>query len=135
MKRLALSLLGGFLLPFLYSIVVAPLTPYIKNNTLAFSAMVPVRWPILLLYWLHTFPFGSEFAVLLYIVSCNVIFYGSMIYFVLFALSKRKETRRLPPGPDHAGTNTQFQISAIASSQLSREQVEQRLREKVKHKS
>jgi len=45
-------------------------------------------------------PFESEPVLLLYIVSCNVIFYGSLIYFVQFALSKRKETSRLPPAPD-----------------------------------
>ena len=101
MKRLALSLIGGFLLPFLYSIIVGPLTPYIKNNkTLDFLAMVPVRWPILLLYQLRVMPFESEPWLLLYMVSCNVIFYGSLIYFVQFALSKRKKTSRLPPAPD-----------------------------------
>ena len=101
MKRLALSLIGGFLLPFLYSIIVGPLTPYIKNNRpLDFLAMVPVRWPILLLYKFGVMPFESEVWLLLYIVSCNVIFYGSLIYFVQFALSKRKETSRLPSAPD-----------------------------------
>ena len=101
MKRLALSLIGGFLLPLLYSIIVGPLTPYIKNNrTLDFFAMVPVRWPILLLYQLRVMPFESELWLLLYVVSCNVIFYGSLIYFVQFALSKRKKTSRLPPAPD-----------------------------------
>jgi len=100
MKRLALSLLGGFLLPLLYTIVVAPLTPYNNNRTLDFLAQVPVRWPILLLARLHVFPFQSEPWQLLYLISCNVILYGSLIYFVLFALSKRKTTGPLPPGPD-----------------------------------
>jgi hypothetical protein len=49
MKRLALSVLGGLVVPFLYAIVVGPLTPYIKDNRTAdFLAMVPVRWPIML---------------------------------------------------------------------------------------
>lgn len=101
MKRLALSVVGGFLLPFLYSIIVGPLTPYIKNNRpFDFLAMVPVRWPILLLNQLRVMPFESELWLLLYIVSCNVIFYGSLIYFVQFALLKRKKTSRLPPAPD-----------------------------------
>jgi hypothetical protein len=100
MKRLALSLLGGFVLPFLYSIIVGPLTPYIRHNpTLNLLATVPVRWPVLLLSWLRVFPFESEFSVLLYIVSCNVILYGIMVYFVLFALSKRKKTNLSPPAP------------------------------------
>ena len=100
MKRLALSLLGGFLLPLVYTIIVGPLTPYNSNRTLDFLAQVPVRWPILLLNRLHVFPFESELQLLLYIDSCNVILYGSLIYFVLFALSKRKTTGPLPPGPD-----------------------------------
>ena len=106
MKRLAVLLLGGFLLPFLYTVVVGPLTPYIENyRTLNFFAMVPVRWPILLLYRSGVFPFESEWTVLLYIISCNVIFYGSLIYFVLFAISKRKKTSPLPPKPNTAGPN------------------------------
>jgi hypothetical protein len=99
MKRLALSLLGGFLLPLLYTIIVAPLTPYNSNRTLDFLAQVPVRWPILLLNRLHVTLFSDPW-LLLYFVSCNVILYGSLIYFVLFALSKRKTTAPLPPRPD-----------------------------------
>jgi len=100
MKRVALSLFGGFLLPFLYSIIVAPLTPYIKDNrTLDFMAMVPVRWPILLLHKFLVLPFDSESGLILYLVICNVIFYGSLVYFVLFALSRRKKTTQLPPTP------------------------------------
>ncbi len=95
MKRLALSVLSGFLLPFLYSIIVGPLTPYIKHNeTLDFLAMVPVRWPIILLYRLGVFPFESELWLMLYIVGCDVILYSSITYVVLFALSKRKTTNR-----------------------------------------
>jgi hypothetical protein len=105
MKRLALSLLGGFLLPFLYAIIVGPLTQYIQSyRTLNFFATVPVRWPILIFYWLGELPSESELLLLLYIVGCNVIFYGSLIYFVLFALSKRKKTSPLPPAPDNTGT-------------------------------
>ena len=116
MKRLTLSLLGGFLLPFLYSVIVGPLTPYIKNNsTLDFLAMVPVRWPILILQGLHVFPFESELGALLYIISCNVVFYGSLMYVVLFALSKLKKTSPLPPAPDNTWTsvapNSRFQNS------------------------
>ena len=101
MKRLVLSVIGGFVLPFLYGIIVGPLTPYIKTNaTLHFLAMVPVRWPILLLYTLRVTPFESELGLLVYLVCCNVIFYGSLIYVVQFALLRRKQTVRLPPAPD-----------------------------------
>jgi hypothetical protein len=100
MKRLALSVLGGFLLPFLYSIIVGPLTPYIKYRPLNFLATVPVRWPILLFESVARAPFESEQWLLLYLVGCDVILYGSLTYFVLFALSKRQRTNQLPPAPE-----------------------------------
>ena len=88
--RLALSLLGGFLLPLLYLIIVGPLTNRTGNRTLNFFASVPVRWPILLLYRLDVLPSTNELWLMLYIVGANVVFYGSLIYFVLLALSRRK---------------------------------------------
>jgi len=101
MKRLALSVVGGFLLPLLYSIIVGLLTAYITNNrTLDFLALMPIRWPVLLLYQSRVIPFERELSLLLYIVICNVIFYGTLIYFVQFALSKRKKTTRLPAPPN-----------------------------------
>ena len=104
-KRLALSLLGGFLIPFLYSIVVAPFTPYFENyRTLDFLLEVPVRWPILILDALRVFPFDGGAALLLYIVGCNVIFYGSLSYFLLFALSRGSKTHPSPPAPSNSGT-------------------------------
>ena len=106
MKRLILSVIGGFLLPFLYSIIVGPLTPYVKNNrTLDFLAMVPVRWPILVLFQLGLLPFERESWVLGYVVTCNVVFYGSVIYFVLFALSRRKKIIPSPPAPEQYREN------------------------------
>ena len=107
MKRMALALLGGFLLPFLYSLVVAPLTPNFKNYpTFDFLLTVPVRWPILLILEpLGVFPFESEAGLLLYIVGCNVILYGSLSYFLLFTLSKRTQPHPLPPAPNSIGTS------------------------------
>ncbi len=88
------------MLPFLYTIIVGPLTPYIQDNgKLNFLAMVPVRWPILLLDRLNTFPFENELALVLYVIGCNVFFYGSLIYFALFVLSRREKTSPLPPAP------------------------------------
>jgi len=75
MKRLALSVLGGFAVPFLYSIIVGPVTPYIKNEAINQLAMYPVRWPILILYRFGLFPvrsFEDETVLLLYIIVCNV---------------------------------------------------------------
>jgi hypothetical protein len=97
MKRLAISAFLGFLLPFLYAVVVGPLSPYFKDNrTLNFYAMVPIRWPLIILEHFMVFPESAVAAVLL-IVGGNVLLYGSLTYFVLFALSKRKRTIQLPP--------------------------------------
>ncbi|HMH42129.1 MAG TPA: hypothetical protein VK557_01485, partial [Pyrinomonadaceae bacterium] len=60
MKRVVLSVIGGFVIPFLYSIIVAPLTPYIHNRTLDQLAMFPVRWPIVLLFRLNLVLFENE---------------------------------------------------------------------------
>lgn len=57
MKRLGLSLFGGFAIPFLYAVIVGPLSLHIENPTWKEFAGYPVRWPILILYWI--FPFRS----------------------------------------------------------------------------
>jgi len=51
MKRLALSVVGGFVCPFLYTVIIGPASLYIKSQTLNQFAAYPVRWPILILYW------------------------------------------------------------------------------------
>lgn len=101
MKRLALSVLGGFVIPFLYSIIVGPLTPYIKDNsTLDLLAMVLVRWPILILYRLGMIPFENETALLFYIIGCNVLLYSLLSYFLLWIFLRRKRgTPPVPPNP------------------------------------
>ena len=55
MKRLALSLVGGFLLPFLYTLVVGPLTPYFRNYP-TFNFLLTVRWPVLLILQANATP-------------------------------------------------------------------------------
>lgn len=100
MKRLALSLVCGLAIPFLYSITVGPLTPYIKNETLNRLASYPVRWPVLILYRLNQFPFENEIAILLYIVGCNVLLYTLLTYCFLWTISRRKpKAPSLPPDP------------------------------------
>ena len=101
MKRLVWAVVVGFVIPFLYSIIVAPLTLYIKDNsTLDLLLMVPVRWPILILFWLGAVPFESERAMFLYIIGCNVVFYTLLNYVLFWGLSKRKSGRgEAPPDP------------------------------------
>ena len=104
MKRLALSLICGFAIPFLYTTVIGPLTPYV-NRTLDRFAMYPVRWPILMLYQItlangSNLPFESETAKIIYIVGSNVLAYSVLSYVLFFAFSKRKKSKsRLPPNP------------------------------------
>jgi hypothetical protein len=103
MKRLLLSLLGGFAVPFLYSIIVGPVTPYIKNEAINQLAMYPVRWPVLILYRLGLFPvrsFQDEPVLLLYIIVGNVFLYTFLTYVVLWGVSRRKVLDRLPPKPE-----------------------------------
>jgi hypothetical protein len=96
-----LSVLGGFAIPFLYSIIVGPLTPYFKDNaTLDLLAMLPVRWPILFLYRLGAVPFDSETGILIYLVGCNVALYTLLTYSLLWGFAKRKSNSiAKPPNP------------------------------------
>ena len=105
MKRLVLSVLGGFAIPFLYTIIVGPLSLYIKSETLNQLADYPVRWPIYILYRLvplGSFPFRDQdsTALLIYIIGCDVILYTILIYFLLWGFLKRKsEAFDPPPNP------------------------------------
>src|SRR5436853_75034 len=46
MKRFVLSVVCGFVIPFLYSIIVGPLSSYIENDRLKLLVGIPVRWPL-----------------------------------------------------------------------------------------
>jgi hypothetical protein len=105
MKRLALSLFGGFAIPFLYTIIVGPLSLYIESPTLNRLADYPVRWPIFILFrfvHLDSFPFRDQdsTALFIYIVGCDVILYTILTYLLLWGLATRKsETSDPPPNP------------------------------------
>jgi hypothetical protein len=100
MKRLALALLGGFLIPFIYSVIAAPLSAYITNPTLDRLLMYPVRWPILMLFRFGYLPFDSEIVLLIYLIACNVFVYSLLCYFLLWRFSRRKKIRQaIPPEP------------------------------------
>ena len=108
MKRLALSVVGGFAIPFLYTVIVGPASLYIENRTLNRFAEYPVRWPILILYRfasfdsLSSFPFRDQDAnvIFAYIVVCDVVLYAILTYFVLLVFSKRKSKGyKSPPQP------------------------------------
>jgi hypothetical protein len=106
MKRLALSILGGFLIPFVYTITTAPLTTYTENLTIHHLTYIPIGWPKLILHhfipW-SSFPFRDrdETALLIYMVGCDVIFYSLITYVLLLGFAKRKTIKQtsLPPLP------------------------------------
>ena len=105
MKRLALSVLGGVTIPFLYAVTIGPLTPYIQNQGLKELAGYPVRWPIIVLTRflpLNSFPFrdGDEIFVLLLVMLSDVLLYSSVTYVLLWRFWKRKtQPAELPPEP------------------------------------
>jgi hypothetical protein len=96
MKRLALSVFGGFVIPFTYSVIAWTLSRYVKSETLNILAGYPVRWPSLILYRLG-FPVGKGIPTLLYILGCNVLLYTLLTYCFLWAILKRKRKEFAPP--------------------------------------
>lgn len=102
MKRLALSILLGVVIPFLYAIVVGLLTAYIENRTVSHYLIFPVRWPILILFRLVPLDVLNEVIMVVALIVGNVLLYTLLSYCLLLAFSKPKTTSRLPPPPQHS---------------------------------
>jgi len=98
MKRLALSVFGGFVIPFAYAIIAVTLSPYVKSETFNLLAKYPVQWPLLILYRLG-FPVQKDIATVLYIAGCNVLLYTLLTYCFLWATLKRKTIEPVRPPP------------------------------------
>jgi hypothetical protein len=101
-KRLLISLLCGVVVPFLYSIIVGPLSRDIQSYSLRAILYAPIGWPLFLLYVL--FPLRSllaanDTALFLYIVGCNVLLYTFLTYGFLSVRARRRETKTEPPPP------------------------------------
>lgn len=106
MKRIALSFLAGFLIPFCYLLIIGPLSQYIKNERLKHSFSVPVRWPILgYEYLFRPFPphrmYLSETGVVLLTIFGNIFFYGLLTYLVMAWLKPKKRKIEPPPLPSN----------------------------------
>ena len=108
MKRILLSLLVGFVFPFIYTLIVGPLTLYVENKTNEDLMGVPVRWPIMVLQrvvgfeGLGRFPFRDQdtMVLLTYDLICNVILYSALTYVLLSVFRKpKRSTSELPPQP------------------------------------
>ena len=105
MKRLIGSLVGGVAIPFVYSIIVGPLSTYTENVRVHQLIYVPIGWPKLLLQYfvpLSSFPFRDEDAttLLLYIIVSDVLLYAFLTYVLLTGLSRATKAKSsLPPNP------------------------------------
>ena len=96
MKRLALSVFGGFVIPFAYSVIAFTLSRQVKSESLDLLAGVPVRWPLLFLSELG-FHVEKNTATFLYLVASNVLLYTILTYCFLCAVLKRKTRESVPP--------------------------------------
>ncbi|HZI88264.1 MAG TPA: hypothetical protein VFD48_15635 [Pyrinomonadaceae bacterium] len=105
MKRLVFSVVGGVVIPFLYMVIVGPLTTYIQDDHVKQLMGYPVRWPVIILQGLlplGSFPFRDEdeLFLLLLIVLCDVLFYSILTYILLWRFWKQKpQMLSLPPEP------------------------------------
>ena len=107
MKRLALSLVGGFVIPALYTLALALFFLSTKNVRLVLRLRFPVAWPRYVL--VHLVPLGSfplrpgdRLFLIPFVFICDAIVYSIPIYLFLwrFPLGKRKDVRvDLPPNP------------------------------------
>ena len=96
MKRLALSVLAGFVFPFGYGFIAAIFSPYVKSKAFDLVAGYPVRWPLIILYRFG-FPVEKNITTLLYVAGCNVLLYTLLTYCFLWGTSKRKTRESVPP--------------------------------------
>jgi hypothetical protein len=101
-KRWIFAVLGGFVIPFLYTIIFGPLTLYIENSNLNQLLGFPVRWPVIILSRLvpfDWFPFRDQDATVLFIliVVCDVMLYTILTYFLLWRFSRPENRQQYPP--------------------------------------
>ncbi len=104
MRRLLLSVVGGFGIPVLYTAIAGSLFPYIADERINYMLWIPIGWPrILYLYVL--LPFSDrglkleDNALLVIMIACNVILYGSLTYSLLLWRSFRKVKSHPEPPP------------------------------------
>lgn len=108
MKRVALSILGGFVFPFCYTIISGPLSTYVEDERIQGLLYVPIGWPKLLYFYFFPPLSGNSFAenetaFLLYIVGCDVLLYALLTYVALSVRSvlRRPEVKLNEPPPPH----------------------------------
>ena len=102
-KRLLLSIVLGFLIPFSYLLILFNLG---RPPRPGFQVVItPIRWPFsLVVFFLGRQPTNAERpAAFTFLIVCNVVLYGSLIYSVLLAVAavrRKRATVPQPPMPD-----------------------------------
>ena len=100
-----MSVAGGFLIPFCYSIPAGLLALYSENERVEYILWIPVGWPRILYYRLITSPSGHGLDIddnifFIIMVVCNMALYGALTYLFLLMRSLRKpKTYAEPPPP------------------------------------
>jgi hypothetical protein len=83
MKRLLLSVLGGFGIPFFYVVIAGPLFPYTEDERISYLLWIPVGWPKILYFYVSR-PFSNralnleDDVLFVMMIVCNIILYGSL---------------------------------------------------------
>lgn len=104
MKRLLLSVVGGFGIPFFYLVISGPLSQYIDDERINYLLWIPVGWPKILYSYVFL-PFFNralnleDDALLVIMIACNVVLYGSLTYSLLLLRSFRKVKAHTEPPP------------------------------------
>ncbi len=104
MKRVALSVAAGFLIPFVYAATTGPLSVHIQSERVNYLLWLPVGWPkvlhrlLLSLLPYHTLQLDDT-TLLVIIIACDVALYGSLTYMLLLvrAHAKPREYDEPPP--------------------------------------
>lgn len=108
MKRLLMSVAGGFVLPIVVACITGPLSTYTEDRTLRLLLDIPTGWPRIL-YFRFGDPLSqgslsnNETLFFVFIIGCDILLYAILTYVALsaFSMLRRKgvEYGQPPPPP------------------------------------
>lgn len=96
MKTLALSVIGGVLIPFCCAVAAGLIINYTGDTNIASALFVPVTWPRILYTDLFLLRGGSsifgdeEIDLWAFLVVGNLLLYGLLTYLALWARSRKR---------------------------------------------
>ena len=104
MKRLLLSVLGGFVIPFLYTALFGPLSLYTHSERINHLLWIPIGWPQILYFYLFSplsvnAPHIADNTLFIIQIVCDVTLYGTLTYIFLLMRSLKKPTTYDEPPP------------------------------------